>query len=219
MPHHLDTFIKYYNAYGPETNKSFYVSRLENLLNGTLEMIYDQKWGGAFPDFIRFENGSYRAFTKEGVDKNLFDELGEDITPNHYSWNACRVPWRLSEYYQLTSNYYKMKLALGRLREGLMGDGSAANVAVEYDLSFNKVTTYFTPAFASPAALALKHMHVQNSGSYNFRVNNMKTNYNLLKNEFKGHSEIPEQDGYYDDSINIFSMLLITDLMPAAYKN
>lgn len=223
MPHHLRTFIDYYNDFGPSTDKSFYINRLQDLLDGTLAMIFDKKWGGAVPDFIIFENGSYRPFTATGDDAALFRELGENIAPNHLSWNACRAPWRFSEYYQLTgrsdgaSNYYGMRNAITPFRVEMLENGYAENVGCEYDLNFNKLDGSFAPAFAAPAAVTLASMYVPSYGAHLYKSSRTKANYNLLINKFKGHNDDKNKDGYYDDSINAFCLLLMTDLMKKAY--
>lgn len=229
MPHHLETFINYYNAKGPGTNKSSYISKLQDLLNGTLAMIEDNKWGnGFFPDFIIFQNGTYRALTKEGKisdkssDAYLFDQLDEGVVPNHLSWNACRAPWRFTEYTQLSSgsalHKARVKSVINKmLWYGFKPFNGMAAIASGYDSNWNIGTepeeSKYSTAFAAPGALTMMAMRVTCGGASRYKALVLKKNYEFLINKFKGHNDDEELDGYYEDSINAFSLLLMNNLM------
>lgn len=228
MPHHLATFYDFYNEFGPAANKAYYTGRIHDLLLGTLAMIEENKWGnGFFPDFIIFDKyvvdppwsgpktigsgpGNYRALK---ADDPIFEELGEDIVPNHLSWNACRVPWRLSEYTAFHSGRHRARVRsiVEKMRyHGFKPFSGVANMGSGYDENWNIVESKYSPAFASPGALTMKAMRVTSRGAYYYKMRILKDNYNVLIDQFIGAGE----DGYYEDSINAFSLLLMNDLMP-----
>lgn len=247
MPHHLEVFIKFYQENGPSSNKSFYVDRLQGMLDGTIEMIKDNQWGNGFvPDFIIFDRyyqdslwhnpdgadwpeqkwhgsgpGTYRALT---VNDPVWPDLGEDLVPSSYHWNACRFPWRVFEHYQLSNegNYwdqYYMGEALRRIYRGLLPNRGMDSIGVQYGSNWNKIESRTSTAFSAPAALSVIAMPAQNASAGRYKGRIIRQNYEYLVNDFYGLEPAPGKDdcGYFADSINAFSLLLMSDLIEDPY--
>lgn len=251
MPHHLEVFIRYYNEHGPSSGKSFYTGRLQDMLDGTIQLINENHWGnGFFPDFIIFDRyyqdskwwddkwgfiteqdwhgsgpGSYRALT---TNDPVFADLDETVKPNHLSWNACRVPWRIFEHWTLSnegsySDQYQMRAALERIRsQGLKPYYGVSSIGSGYDENWTKVESMNDTAFSAPGALTMQAMWVPNQSAWNYKVSKLRSNYNSLINTFygmDGNPADPDPDacGYFSDSINAFCLLLMNDLIEDPY--
>lgn len=227
MLHHLKTFAEYYDDFGPSTDKSYYVDRLNDLYEGTKLMIEENQWGhGIFPDFIVFENNGYRALTDHQDDskRQLWLALSEDVIPQHYNWNACRYPWRLAEAYvhaETSSERNFFNLALRRVQQTLLPDLLAWNVLYsDYELNGAGVVSPFSTAFAAPAACSLYGFYTGgSSGAAIYKGICYDKNFEFLLSQFKGYSSDPDENGYFCDSINVLSLLSLTDLMMTPYTS
>lgn len=225
MPLHLQAFYNYYSKFGPSKYKRWYLNRIGKMLDGTLEMITENKWGkGFFPDFIIFENNGYRALKESD---SIFDALGEDIVPNHYSWNACRIPWRLVEYIKFYANKNSISenvvRIVNKMRGGVsrdlakIGSGYSVGSSKKFSTDWRKEDSKYSTAFAAPmgaSILGMKTNVIYASLVIKYKTDKIKSNFKFLIKKFKGPSNIEEEHGYYEDSINAFALLLLADLMP-----
>lgn len=228
MPYHFYLLNEFYKKYGPSSSKKYYTDRLGRLRDGCLTLLKANKWGhGWVPDFVIFEDTdddhkyTYREFTKgtgsHPEDKDLWTDLGEDVVPDYLDWNACRVPWRMAEYYQLVGNnkhQSRMRIMLDKMKKGYINNGKVQDVKVSYDDDWDSHENKFSTAFAAPAAMAFYHSRTYNSGQGMSKMLRVRDNYKFLRDQFMGHDDDEDKDGYYADSINAFCLLLMTDWIP-----
>ena len=100
---------------------------------------------GLFPDFIRVRGTSLKlTAVRPG-------EI-ESGTDNQYGYNACRVPWRLAQTYQLT----KDRVTKRALTKQLTFFKRHHTVTAGYTLGGRAVNNYTNPAFTAPINLGAK---------------------------------------------------------------
>jgi len=114
----------------------------------------------------------------------------------HYSFDACRFPWRIATDFVHNSNA-SAKSALNKITGWLItktgGDPNA--IMAEYQLNGTAVGTYNSTAFTSPFLCACMADKSATSQDY------LNKGWNIIKSE---------KEAYYEDSINLLCMLLMS---------
>lgn len=226
-----------------QNEKSIASDRLSKMYQGIISILTENKWKkGLYPDFIEFTGNDYRAlplFNSDGKTLNpKFVELGESIDPDRYHWNACRLPWRLAEDFYMrvpgityaeygTAQVSKFNRYIATtLHNSSFNYESWLKIKSCYNIEagspeaprnpdlqvIGDKADYFSVAFAAPAAAAtISGVAVSSPGSAAARRAYTEKTFNHLITQFIGHKA--EDSGYFEDSINIFSMLIMTNNM------
>lgn len=121
--------------------------------------------------------------------------LDEYKQTNHYSWNACRYPWRISaDYMHFGSG--DAKNAMTKLMDFMVKEtqGEPANMRAGYQLDGKAIVDYSSGAFIAPIVTAsatdARYQAFLNAG------------WDWLNNN--------EHKTYYSDSITLLNMLMIS---------
>lgn len=101
LTYHIKTFIRFMEAEGLTYDPSY--RKWKDLLS-TIKYLYTNNpfsYKGLFPDFI-YINGATNSLevldrNKNSIHMQLDKELGEAVTENEFSYNACSLPWRMAE--------------------------------------------------------------------------------------------------------------------------
>lgn len=228
MLHHFRTFTKFIETEYPSLieNKEKYLYKTcikpwYDLIEDTEYMFGRDIFGsGILPDFIKFEStgtvGGYY-YTALRPDSYEAIDLGEEVSTNQMSWNACRVPWRMAmDYEHHRSN--TMRIALEKYYKKLH-TANIFDTGTEYYLNGNKIHNKFDAAFGAP--IAASTVSRKYYGPWQLKKAANTVIYRDLKNlinVFEGPHVDPDIDGYFSDSINLFSILLLTDFQYVPYK-
>ena len=146
---------------------------------------------GLFPEFV---------WKKEGEWVPVEEYFLEDEKDPYYSYNACRVPWRLAAGYFITKDE-KVKNQLERMNKWV-GESTQYNpsaIKAGYELNGQAIVSYSDMAFIAPFA-ASSSIDIENQEWLNLLWENMT--------EESGPNETSK---YYSDSIRLLVMLFIEE--------
>lgn len=121
--------------------------------NNTYSFIDELKKLGTYllPDFAEFEGTE--GITRIEVGEVLENELGD----RNYSWNSCRIPWRISQNYYFYQDQRSKQVCyeiVNTLKTDLASDdGIFAGYNSETGIALTGIT-YTSPAFTVPVILA-----------------------------------------------------------------
>lgn len=207
MLHHFRTFIRFLeseNRGNSETAKTF-----KKLLEDAEYVISLNIWNtGLVPDFIRFNKKANRIEAADPNSKFAID-MGEDVIVNKFSWNACRVPWRLAmDYIQDGVDTASVsRTALNNIYLSVLAGKHIRDTGYNYNLNGTATHNYFENAFASPfAAATLGYASfAKYRGQYLNRINTAKEYRDYISKQFSGDPEY----GYFGDSITAFCLVIM----------
>lgn len=226
MPHHLKTFIRFLEAEG-KTSHSAYRKFKDTL--ATVKYLYANNpfsSAGLFPDFILIK-GSDNTLKPLPQNSSQAKTLGEEVQTDMYSYNACRVPWRMAEDTFFTDDEVTAQAAKDIYNN--IGGGYPLNVAGNlYSMSGVAQNDHATTAFTAPVAaiiepaMYLSYKRLTNGSAkgacgnaYWKRINEA---FNTINSQFKGYKN-DYSNAYYEDSINLFSQyLMIRDSISEPYS-
>ena len=139
---------------------------------------------GLMPDFIVGQS-------PQPAPENYLDEFKET---DEYNWNACRYPWRITTDYA-HFNTAKAKAAMLKLNTFIreQTNGNPAQIKAGYYLSGKPMVAYSDGAFTAPLVASC----IVDDGAQVY----LNKGWDILK-ESKG--------GYYDDTLCLLNMLLIS---------
>jgi len=170
-------------AYGKATQDPFWNEVLDTtyyMISGVIEN-YSPKTG-LMPDFVT-------GTPPQPVDEKFL----EKETDNDFSWNACRYPWRVAMdyiHYKEKRSYNAMKLFSDWAIESCNNDPSKFTAV--YKIDGTPIETYTSTAFTSPMLVACM---------LNSNQEFLNNGWECIKNE---------HIAYFNDSINLLCMLLIS---------
>lgn len=227
MPHNVKTFIRFME----DQNLTGYSAyrKWKDVLS-TINYLYANNPfsdKGLFPDFIVIK-GSTNEIKPLDPNSPQAIELHERVKTNFYSYNACRVPWRMAEDVYFTSNKIAAKAAyeIYCTLDGSNGnprlDAATLDVrGVEYNMNGIPSTTEYTmTCYTAPVAASIKSAFimgletVNNQSSYSALGNHywVRANraFDTINSEFVSATS-QWGSGYYEDSINLFCQYLLLD--------
>lgn len=168
--------------------------RWKKVLNNKIDMIteiqenYSSKTG-LLPEFVWKQNGKWVP-----VDSYFLE--GE--RDSHYSYNACRVPWRLTAGYYETNNR-EVKSQIGKMNSWVMeiAQNNPSNIKAGFTLNGEELVSFSDMAFVAPFA-ASASIDGENQEWLNLLWNHMT-------------EELGDNDSskYYNDSIRLLVMLFL----------
>jgi endo-1,4-beta-D-glucanase Y len=177
-----DHFRAYYNA----TKDIFWTQAADTVysLVGTLQSTYSPNTG-LMPDFI-----------VNKVPRPAAPNFLEADTDGDYSWNACRFPWRIATdfaHYGTPAAKTSLNKMVNWLKTSTANDPE--NIKSGYKLNGTMLpgADFLAAAFAAPFVTAA----IADATNQAY----LDAGWNMLK---------ALKDGYYEDSINLLCMLLIT---------
>lgn len=203
MPHHLRTFIKFFETEAQGTY--FTLPKLRNLLESTEYLIDLNPWGkGLFPDYVYFGNGRVDLATT-----NFVNMMNEPISSHRYSWNSCRTPFRLAmdANQEGIRNSRIMTNALQDMYRATLMGKNASDTGSEYYLNGNIANSKFESAFAGPIATTMvgRMASIGSAGEGQFLSRKKKKQMDIISSQFVGAS----QKGYFGDAIITLSMIIL----------
>lgn len=230
LTHHIKTFIRFMEAEGLTSDPTY--RKWKDLLS-TIKYLYTNNpfsSKGLFPDFI-YINGSTNSLealdrTKGGVHSKLVEELGEDVTENKFSYNACRLPWRMAEDVYFSSDITIAKAAhkIYNTLDSNKNNYTIDMTGVEYNMAGVATnTTYTSQFYEAPVAATINSAMLssmepyKNQSAYSYfgyyfykRANGA---FDQINSGFQSNKPSwatkPNHSGYYHDSINLFCQYLL----------
>jgi endo-1,4-beta-D-glucanase Y len=114
----------------------------------------------------------------------------------HYSYDACRFPWRIATDFAHNGSS-SAKAVLNKISGWIISKtgGEPRDIMAEYELDGTAIGNYTSAAFTSPFLVAC--MADKSATSQTF----LDKGWNVIKSE---------QEGYYEDTINLLCMLLMS---------
>lgn len=208
MLHHFKTFILFLqseNKYGTNTYVTF------NHLLYDAEYIFElNPFGSGFlPDFVHFNQTLSRIETV--TPGSQFDiDMDEDVLIDKYSWNACRIPWRLAMDVVLNKEPFSAEASRNILKQiykkVYLGNNSNSNaIGSGYNLSGNEIVPYYSVAFAAPVVSSIYYVKVNSFGASKYVHDIKNKELPILRSKYSGNQEW----GYYGDSILCFTTVLL----------
>ncbi|WP_189031260.1 glycosyl hydrolase family 8 [Paenibacillus albidus] len=166
-------------------------ARWDNVVNKTYTIINSLYNGyssstGLLPDFVIYSGGAYKPAPADFL---------EDPNDGHYNYNSCRTPWRITTDYLLTGD----NRALSQLNQlnswiAAKAGNSPGNIKDGYKLNGTLFGSYNSGAFYAP-----------------FGVSAMTSSSNQSwLNSLWSHTASSPQEDYYEDSIKLFSMIVMS---------
>lgn len=177
---------------------------------------------GMFPDFIKFEldggEDSYKVTPLDPTSLEAIYMIGENMRTNIMSYSSCRVPLNLAMAYEYT-RWSTPRYALDRLYKTLHPGYDITETGKEYYLNGSIKQHKFSSSFAGPIATTSLSRRYEGAWQSNkaayYRIGR---DTRILINKFKGSDPDPEKNGFLDDSLNLFSLLLLTEYQYVPYK-
>jgi endo-1,4-beta-D-glucanase Y len=184
-----DFMLDHFKAFGRATGDTAWTSTV----NGTYSLISTMQSSyasstGLLPDFV---------VNTSGTPKPAPDNYLEGVTDNEYAYNSCRVPWRIGTDY-VTTGDSRAKSALTKLNSWIKSktSGNPSNIKDGYQLSGSTGSEQsgWSEAFEAP-----------------FGVSAMvdSSNQSWL-NAIWNHTVSVSNQGYYEDSIKMISMIVMS---------
>ncbi|WP_151735013.1 glycosyl hydrolase family 8 [Paenibacillus tengchongensis] len=166
-------------------------ARWQNVIDKTYSIIGSLYSGyssttGLLPDFSVYSGGVYKPAAANFL---------EDANDGHYNYNACRTPWRIATDYLITGDNRALA-QLTQLNSWIKTKtGSApANIVDGYKLNGTTFGSYNSGAFYAPFGVS-----AMISPSNQSWLNALWT-----------HTAGSGAEDYYEDSIKLFSMLVMS---------
>lgn len=205
MPHHFKTFMSFLASEGRYGTYTF--NKFESLLE-SLDYLYGSSRlsGDFYPDFVYFN-----PLTKEmepATPGSQFDiDMDEDVSVNKYSWNSCRIPWRLGMDSFLDYEQSPFSTTRTILRGIFVKayNGNSNRTGMEYDLNGREIDQNYSVAFAAPFVAAVNYLKVD---SYNKNLYVKSVINREMPRLLSNYTANPDW-GYYGDAILCFSVLLL----------
>lgn len=208
MLHHLKTFIMFYVNEGGIGTNTF--NTFNDLLEDTEYLYESDLFNGLLPDFVHFDRR--KNSIEPAIPGSQFDlDMDENVLIDHFSWNACRVPWRLAMDIVLNNDsHFSSNSARSALREYYRRIYSENNknsnaIGSGYELNGREAVPYYSVAFAAPIVSSVYYLKVFNFSTA-WYVNEIKSReLPVLISKYRGNGDW----GYYGDSILCFNVLLL----------
>lgn len=141
---------------------------------------------GLLPDFVVYSGGAYKPAPANFL---------EDANDGNYNYNSCRTPWRITTDYLITGDNRALS-QLNQLNSWIQSKVSSVpgNIKDGYKLNGTTFGSYNSGAFYAP-----------------FGVSAMTSpsNQNWL-NAVWSHTAGSSAEGYYEDSIKLFSLIVMS---------
>lgn len=141
---------------------------------------------GLLPDFVVKSGSTYQPAPSGFL---------EGSTDGKYSYNSCRTPWRIATDYLMTGDNRALN-QLNQMNSFIKSSTSSnpANVRAGYNLSGSTLVSYNSAAFYAPFGVSA--MTSSSNQSWLNSVWNYSVNSSL--------------EGYYEDSVRLFSMIVMS---------
>lgn len=200
MLHHFRTFIRFLEAEGYGNSDAAKTYR--ELLSDAEYLIGLNKWGkGLMPEFVYFGDNQMKLATP-----GFKVLMGEDVSYDNYSWNSCRLPWRLAmDVVQDRPNV--SRAALRDIYTTTNWGSTVKNTGSEYKLDGTIVNSAFESAFAGPivASIIGRMTYIRSSGEGRYFSMKKAKAKAEISTQFSGDPDW----GYFGDAILAFSMIVL----------
>ncbi|ETT42399.1 MULTISPECIES: glycosyl hydrolase family 8 [unclassified Paenibacillus] len=182
-----DFMVNHFKAFQAATGDA----RWQNVTNKTYTLINSLYSGyssttGLLPDFVVYSNNTYQPAAANFL---------ESQRDGDYNYNSCRVPWRITTDYLLTGD----NRALSQLTQlntwiKTKTGGTPGNIKDGYKLDGTTFGSYNSGAFYGP-----------------FGVGAMTSSANQSwLNSLWSHTANSAPENYYEDSLKLFSMIVMS---------
>lgn len=166
-------------------------ARWQNVTNKTYTLINSLYTGyssttGLLPDFVVYSSNTYKPAAANFL---------EDANDGNYNYNSCRTPWRITTDYLLTGDNRALS-QLNQLNSWIKTKASntPGNIKDGYKLNGTTFGSYNSGAFYAP-----------------FGVSAMTSSANQSwLNSLWSHTANSSAEDYYEDSIKLFSMIVMS---------
>lgn len=166
-------------------------ARWQNVTNKTYTLINSLYTGyssttGLLPDFVVYSSNTYKPAAANFL---------EDANDGNYNYNSCRTPWRITTDYLLTGDNRALS-QLNQLNSWIKTKASntPGNIKDGYKLNGTTFGSYNSGAFYAP-----------------FGVSAMTSSANQSwLNSLWSHTANSAAEDYYEDSIKLFSMIVMS---------
>ncbi|MEK4851725.1 glycosyl hydrolase family 8 [Paenibacillus sp. FSL H7-0756] len=166
-------------------------ARWQNVTNKTYTIINSLYTGyssttGLLPDFVVYSSNTYKPAAANFL---------EDANDGNYNYNSCRTPWRIATDYLLTGDNRALA-QLNQLNSWIKTKVSSTpgNIKDGYKLNGTTFGSYNSGAFYAP-----------------FGVSAMTSSANQSwLNSLWSHTASSAAEDYYEDSIKLFSMIVMS---------
>ncbi|WP_028545386.1 glycosyl hydrolase family 8 [Paenibacillus taiwanensis] len=182
-----DFMLSHMKAFGAATGDA----KWTNVINKTYSIINtlytnNSPNTGLLPDFVILSGGVY---------KPVSGEFLESEHDGHYHYNSCRIPWRITTDY-LISGDNRALAQLNQLNSWIKAKAgnSPANIVDGYKLNGSNYGSYNSGAFYAPFGVS-----AMTSSSNQSWLNSVWT-----------HVANSAAEGYYEDSIKLFSVIVMS---------
>lgn len=202
MLHHFRTFVKFIKAENIQVGP-FTLGTLERLIEGTEFLIQKSPWtSGLMPDFINLENG-----IMEPSSDKFSDLMGEKVNAKRYSWNACRIPWRLAMDVRHEGKWGVSATALNKIFKTTLHGKSALHSGSCYRLDGSVANIEYESAFGSPIAVSLisRMRAIKFYGEWVFLNKKYQREMEVISSQFSGDPKW----GYFGDCITAFCLVIL----------
>ncbi|WP_152608265.1 glycosyl hydrolase family 8 [Halalkalibacter okhensis] len=168
-------------------------ARWKKVIESTLDVLTDlqnQSVAGLVPDFV---------WKKDGIWGPVDPGFLESIHDSSYFYNACRVPWRLTEAYYMTKDK-RIKEYLTLLNNSMIDrtNMDPNNIMAGYNLDGTPLSSFSDMAFIAPLAV-----------SATIDQTNQEW-FNRLWNRITREYDRDKESNYYNDSLRLLSMISIS---------
>lgn len=192
-----DFIMNQFRAFGKATGEKRWELTTNNsyAILDKVQYKFSSKYG-LVPDFIEHAGTKY-PIPARLVKENSEWKYLEGNTDNQYSYNACRVPWRLGIDYLQTGDYRAYKI-LGRLNEGVkkLSKESPDRIKDGYKLSGQSTGDSPTMSFVAPLVVSAMID---------------KDNQKWLNKLWQKMENTPlEDETYYGNSLKMLSMIAVS---------
>lgn len=214
MIHHFRTFQRFLEAEGLETSEAYIV--YGKLIKGAEYVLNLNLFGtGLMPDFIHF-NEKLNKIEPADPNSEFVKAMAEETRSDAFSWNACRVPWRLAMDVVQERSYLT-----GAARRTLVnihkttchGPGSSLRTGSGYELDGTIYNPEFEIAFAAPLVTSIKGYVINNPQMEKGIANYISEELKILTSQFMGRDPNlgPNEEDYtyFGDAILCFSALIL----------
>ncbi|MEK3684653.1 glycosyl hydrolase family 8 [Paenibacillus sp. FSL R10-2736] len=166
-------------------------ARWQNVTDKTYTIINSLYTGyssttGLLPDFVVYSSNTYKPAAANFL---------EDANDGHYNYNSCRTPWRITTDYLLTGDNRALS-QLNQLNSWIKTKVSSApgNIKDGYKLNGTTFGSYNSGAFYAPFGVSA----MTSSGNQSWL------------NSLWSHTSGSAAEDYYEDSIKLFSMIVMS---------
>ncbi|MEK4042305.1 glycosyl hydrolase family 8 [Paenibacillus sp. FSL H8-0048] len=182
-----DFMVNHFKAFQAATGDA----RWQNVTNKTYTLINSLYSGyssttGLLPDFVVYSNNTYQPAAANFL---------ESQRDGDYNYNSCRVPWRITTDYLLTGDNRALS-QLTQLNSWIKTKtgGTPGNIKDGYKLDGTTFGSYNSGAFYGP-----------------FGVGAMTSSSNQSwLNSLWSHTANSAPENYYEDSLKLFSMIVMS---------